>query len=227
MKDGNLVLPEQSKTRTRIWSTNLASSLASSTIAMLLDNGNFVLRDTNSSIIWQSFDHPTDAWLLGGKVGYNKLRNEKQVLTSWRSSEDPAASLFSFEVQPNPSNIMLCNGSNLYWNTGLWDGKVFSLVPEIALDYYIKKVTHVSNENESYFTYESSIPNVLTRFVLDVTGHLKQFLWEKDFPTWSLFWVRPPQQCKVYTFCGAFSSCNQNVPICACIEGFELKTLAD
>ncbi|GFS41141.1 S-locus lectin protein kinase family protein [Actinidia rufa] len=166
-------------------------------------------------------------WASSHQVGYNKLRNEKQVLTSWRSSEDPALSLFSLELQPNSSNILLWNGSKLYWTTELWDGKGFSLVLEKALAHYIKNVTYVSNENESYFTYESRIPTALTRLVLDVTGQLKQFVWEKDFPTWSLFWAKPPQQCEVYAFCGPFSSCTQDVPICTCIEGFEPRTLAD
>ncbi|PSS05714.1 G-type lectin S-receptor-like serine/threonine-protein kinase [Actinidia chinensis var. chinensis] len=226
MRYGNLVLLEQSKTR--IWSTNSSSNLANSTVATLLDNGNFVLRDTNSSnIIWQSFDYPTDTWLPGGKVGYNKLRNEKQVLSSWRSSEDPAPSLFSVEVEPNSSHVLLWNGSKLYWTSGLWDGKVFANVPEIAIDYYVKNFTYISNENESYFTYEAGFPTALTRFMLDVTGQLKQFVWRKEFPTWSLFWTKPPRQCDVYAFCGAFSSCNQNVPVCECIEGFKPRTLAD
>ncbi|GMP67247.1 hypothetical protein CsSME_00027302 [Camellia sinensis var. sinensis] len=78
LKDGNLVLLDQSKTQ--IWSTNLISKSANSTIAMLLDNGNFVIRDTldSSNVIWQSFDYPTDTYLPGGKIGYNKLKNEKQ-----------------------------------------------------------------------------------------------------------------------------------------------------
>ncbi|CAL5342635.1 unnamed protein product [Camellia sinensis] len=172
---------------------------------MLLDNGNFIVRDKldSSNVIWQSFDYPSDTWLPGGKVGYNKLENEKQALTSWRNSENPSPSL------------------------GIWSGKVFSLVPEIELDYYIKNVTYVDNTNESYFTYDAGDPTTLTRFVLDVTGQLKQFVWGKDFPQWSTFWIKPPQQCTVYAFCGAFSSCNQNVPICTCIEGFEPRTQAD
>ncbi|CAL5342625.1 unnamed protein product [Camellia sinensis] len=171
--------------------------------------------------------NPTDTWLPGGKVGYNKLKNEKQALTSWRNSENPSPSLFSLEVEPNSSHILLWNVSNLYWTSGIWSGKVFSLVPEIELDYYIKNVTYVNNTNESYFIYDASDPTTLTRFALDVTGQLKQFVWGKDFPQWSTFWMKPPQQCTVYAFCGAFSSCNQNVPIYTCIEGFEPRTQAN
>ncbi|CAL5406551.1 unnamed protein product [Camellia sinensis] len=137
LKDGNLVLLDQSKTQ--IWSTNLISKSANSTIAMLLDNGNFVIRDTldSSNVIWQSFDYPTDTHLPGGKIGYNKLKNEKHALTSWKNSENPSPSLFSLEVEPNSSHILLWNVSKPYWSSGVWNGKVFSFVPEMQLDYYI------------------------------------------------------------------------------------------
>lgn len=171
----------------------------------------------SSSVIWQSFDHPTDTYLLGGKVGFNKLTNEKQILTSWKSSENPEESLFSFELEANSSHVLLWNGTKLYFTTGVWDGKAraFSLVPEIALDYYIKNITWVSNANESYFTYEAGLPTYLTRFVLDVTGQFNQYILGKDFSEWTQKWYRPTSQCEVYNFCGSFSSCNHDVPICA------------
>ncbi|CAL5406539.1 unnamed protein product [Camellia sinensis] len=226
LKDGNLVLLDQSKTQ--IWSTNLISKSANSTIAMLLDTGNFVIRDTldSSNVIWQSFDYPTDTHLPGGKIGYNKLKNEKHALTSWKNSENPSPSLFSLEVEPNSSHILLWNVSKPYWSSGVWNGKVFSFVPEMQLDYYVKNITYVNNTNESYFTYDAGDPTALIRFVLDVNGQLKQFVWRKNNVQWIPKWI-VPQQCAVYAFCGAFSSCNQNVPICTCIEGFESRIKAD
>lgn len=220
LENGNLVLLDQSKNR--IWSTNFTLQIANSTIGILLDSGNFVLRGRldSSSVIWQSFDYPTDTNLPGGKVGFNKLTNEKQILTSWKSSENPAESLFSFELEQNSSHVLLWNGTKLYWTSGVWDGKAFSLLPQIVLDFYIKNMTWVSNANESYFTYEAGLPTILTRFVLDVNGQFKQYIWGKDFSQWIQKSAKPILQCEVYNFCGSFSSCNQDVPICACIEGF-------
>ncbi|KAA8526368.1 hypothetical protein F0562_008429 [Nyssa sinensis] len=218
LQNGNLVLLNQFKTQ--IWSTNSTSNIANSTIAMLLDNGNLVIRHL-SNVIWQSFDYPTDTWLPGGKVGH------KQIVTSWRSSENPATSIFSFEVEPNgTSHILVWNRSKLYWTSGEWDGKIFSLGSEIASNYYIKNFRYISNENESYFTYDAAFSFALTRFMLDTTGQLKQFVWRKGFPGWSIHWTRPPG-CEVYAFCGAFSSCNQNVPICDCMPGFEPRNITN
>ncbi|CAL8159709.1 unnamed protein product [Prunus armeniaca] len=93
-QNGNLTLLVQSKTE--IWSTHSMSTVSHSTVAMLLDNGNFVITHAfNSSVvIWQSFDHPTDTWLPGGKRGHNRLTKEKLSLTPWRNPQNPAPGLF-------------------------------------------------------------------------------------------------------------------------------------
>lgn len=55
-----------------------------STVAVLLDNGNLILRDglDSSAVIWQSFEHPIDSWLPEGKIGINKITGEIMRLTS-------------------------------------------------------------------------------------------------------------------------------------------------
>ncbi|CAL8174254.1 unnamed protein product [Prunus armeniaca] len=72
------------------------STVSHSTVAMLLDIGNFVITYAfNSSVvIWQSFDHPIDTWLPGGKLGHNRLMKEKLSLTPWRNPQNPAPGLF-------------------------------------------------------------------------------------------------------------------------------------
>ena len=193
-QDGNLVLLTSNKIR--VWSTNSTSSLP--TVGVLLDNGNFILRKNSdsSSIMWQSFDHPTDTWLPGAKFGYNKVTNDSQILTSWRSYENPAPGLFSVELEPQgTSNSLKWNRSNLYWTSGEWSGKIFSLLPEIDLNSYVKNFTFVSNENESYFIYSAASNFALTRSVLDVTGQLTLSVWWKELQQWNLVWIKPKNQC--------------------------------
>lgn len=77
MSDGNLVIFDESGIP--VWSTNLASTTSSSPVeAVLLDDGNLVLRDgsNSSQYLWQSFDHPAHTWLPGSKIGLNKITNE-------------------------------------------------------------------------------------------------------------------------------------------------------
>ncbi|KAA8524506.1 hypothetical protein F0562_010929 [Nyssa sinensis] len=222
--DGNLVLLNES--RIPIWSTNISSTTSNSLVAVLLDNGNLVLKDGSNSkhLIWQSFDYPTHTWLPGSKIGFNKLTNSNQLLTSWKNSEDPAPGLFSLELNPNSSEyLILWNKSQDYWASGPWNGHIFSLVPEMRLTSFYD-FSFVNNENESYFTYSLYNPSIVSRLILDLSGQLKQLTWLNSTNEWNLFWNQPRQQCEVYAFCGAFGTCNQIVqPFCKCLYGFTAK----
>ncbi|KAI5338882.1 hypothetical protein L3X38_018154 [Prunus dulcis] len=198
---------------------------------MLLDSGNFVLRDASDpfAVVWQSLDFPTDTWLPGARLGYNKLTKEKVILTPWRTSSDPAPGLFYLEVQQNGTSFwLLWNGSETYWTSGYWTGKLFSLVPEMAENDYVSNFTFASNENGSYFTYVVASSNNFIRIMLEITGQLKLFIRGKEFTQWTLTWMRPLEQCDVYGSCGAFSICNQkNVSLCGCLQGFEPQVPKD
>ncbi|PRQ52955.1 putative protein kinase RLK-Pelle-SD-2b family [Rosa chinensis] len=226
ISDGNLVLFNESKTP--IWSTNVSSSSVSSIHVVLSDNGNLVLRaGSDSSLpLWQSFDYPAHTWLPGARIGFNTVTNQTQVLTSWKNSDDPAPGLFSLELDPNGSDayFILWNRSIRYWTSGAWDPKsrIFSLVPEMRLN-YIYNFSYVKNKNESYFTYSVYDPSITSRFIMDVSGQIKQRSWLKS-QGWNLFWSQPRKQCEVYAYCGAFGSCNENsLPFCNCLNGFEPK----
>ncbi|XP_063947538.1 G-type lectin S-receptor-like serine/threonine-protein kinase At2g19130 [Daucus carota subsp. sativus] len=221
--NGNLALLNES--RIQIWSSNSTAEKDNSSLAILFDNGNFMTRDTqdSSNIIWQSFDYPTDNWLPGGgKVGYNKIKKEKIYLTPWKNAENPAPSIFSLEVEPNgTSHNLFYNRTIQYWSTGDWTGKSFVLVPEIDRNPLISNLQYITNVNESKFTYDIGIPKVLTRFMIDTTGQLKQFIFRDG--QWISYWTRP-DQCEVLKYCGAFGICNQlKAPFCTCLKEYEPK----
>ncbi|KAK7324757.1 hypothetical protein VNO77_28577 [Canavalia gladiata] len=226
---GNLVLLDESSEQ--VWSTNMSSQGSGSVVAVVLDTGNLVLRDKpNASVpLWQSFDHPTDTWLPGGKIKLDNKTKRPQYLTSWKNKENPATGLFSLELDPKgtTSYLILWNKSEEYWTSGPWNGQIFSLVPEMRAN-YIYNFTFVSNENESYFTYSMYNSSVISRFVMDVSGQIKQLSWLENTQQWNLFWSQPRQQCEVYAFCGAFGSCTENsMPYCNCLSGFEPKSQSD
>ncbi|KAG4980114.1 hypothetical protein AAZX31_12G099400 [Glycine max] len=229
--EGNLVLLDQSQNL--VWSTNLSSPSSGSAVAVLLDTGNLILSNrANASVsdaMWQSFDHPTDTWLPGGKIKLDKKTKKPQYLTSWKNREDPAPGLFSLELDPAGSNayLILWNKSEQYWTSGAWNGQIFSLVPEMRLN-YIYNFTFQSNENESYFTYSMYNSSIISRFVMDGSGQIKQLSWLENAQQWNLFWSQPRQQCEVYAFCGGFGSCTENaMPYCNCLNGYEPKSQSD
>ncbi|KAL2925076.1 hypothetical protein RDABS01_007775 [Bienertia sinuspersici] len=231
--DGNLVLVNN-ESKSPIWSTNLEYNTAKPVEAVLLDDGNLVLRtgSNSSAPLWQSFEHPTDTLMPDGKLGFNRVTNLSQVLTSWKNLEDPGTGLFTVKRDPKASQfIMLWNKSEQYWTSGLWipDQQIFSLVPELRfLKTQLYSFSYVDNETESYITYSVNNPSIVTRLVMDVSGQLKQLTWLESSQQWALFWSQPGQQCEVYAFCGTFGVCNQSsMPYCHCLQGFDPKSAAE
>ncbi|GAU17041.1 hypothetical protein TSUD_105400 [Trifolium subterraneum] len=142
-------------------------TIKSSVVAILLDSGNLVLRnrpdDDAIDPLWQSFDYQTNTFLPGGKIKQAKKTTQPQYLTSWKNNEDPSTGLFSLELDPKGtySYLIVWNKSEQYWTSGPWNGRSFSLVPEMGSNY--NNFVFVLNQNESYFTYSVNDLSILSR----------------------------------------------------------------
>ncbi|KAM0952382.1 putative protein kinase RLK-Pelle-SD-2b family [Dioscorea sansibarensis] len=231
-KDGNLVL--LSEANSPIWSTNTTSTSDSSTVAVLQDDGNLVLRDghNSSKVFWQTFENPTDTLLPGGKIAFNKVTGVKQRLIAWKNTEDPAPGSFSFEMDPQGANqyVMQWNRSETYWKTGLWDGRMFTGIPEMngMASNHDYNLTYFETDKEKYVAYFVQANDVISRVVMDVTGQLKMLTWVEITQEWTQFWFEPKAQCQVTSLCGPFGSCNeQRLSYCSCIKGFSEKSPRD
>lgn len=135
--------------------------------------------------------------------------------------------MFSLELDPNGSQyIIKWNRSIQYWTSGAWNGKIFSLVPEMRLN-YIYNFSYVDNKNESYFTYNLYDNTIISRFIMDYSGQVKQLTWLENTKQWNLFWSQPRQQCEVYAFCGAYGACQNSLPFCNCLPGFQERNESD
>lgn len=219
--DGNLVLIHSEAI---IWSSNSTFTASNTTVAVLLDDGNLVLKDDYSShVFWQSFDHPTDTWLPGATLVYDKFGREGRPLTSWRNSEDPSPGLFSADVSPEGAMhfSLLTNRSERYWPSGSQDTVTlfFTGTPEMHSLYSFR---YVADVNTSYMTYVVQNSSVIANFMLDFTGQMKRWLWNNGTQQWLLHCIFPNDPCQVYALCGPFSSCsNYSSPSCECLQGFE------
>ncbi|KAI3842577.1 hypothetical protein MKX03_014030 [Papaver bracteatum] len=216
-ENGDLVIYDYDPYEVLIWSTNTSSIGSNTTEAVLGDDGNLVIRDkSNSSVVyWQSFDYPTDTWLPGGKMNVNKL------LTSWRNQEDPASGIFKLEFrQPDYFKYHIVTFRSQH--TENWDiGESFQQANSVH------NFSYISNENGSYLTYNLNSSLMLSRFVLDVSGQIKQFILSDTTKSWNLFWSKPQQLCDVYGVCGPFGNCNQDTQKCDCWRGFSNKSPAE
>ena len=215
--DGNLEILE-GKISYKV--TSISSN--SNTSDTLLDSGNLVLRNKKSDVLWESFDYPSDTLLPGMKLGYDKRAGKRWSLVSWKSRDDPSPGAFSIEHDANGSSqIFNLQGPKMYWTSGVWNGQIFSQVPEMRLS-YMYKYNASFNENESYFTYSLRYPSILSRVVLDVSGQVKRLNCHEGTHEWDLFWLQPKTQCEVYAYCGPFGTCTRDsVEFCECLPGFE------
>nr|GMD33510.1 G-type lectin S-receptor-like serine/threonine-protein kinase At4g27290 isoform X2 [Ipomoea batatas] len=216
--DGDLVLVDGAQNL--VWSTNLSVTRVkqNSVLATLGDSGNLVLIDDGTPL-WQSFDHPTDTFLPGAKLGYNKRTKTTYGFTSWKSWDDPAPGLYSLVVNNGDVAVSLWNRTEEYerkpkYGTG-------NLKPNPASFNF----TFVDNQNETYFTYNSLQPSALGRFIIDVNGQGESLTWSESTHEWMLTHVHPPQPCDVYAYCGPFGICNDNsTNVCVCLQGFKYNS---
>ncbi|KAF2311222.1 hypothetical protein GH714_021011 [Hevea brasiliensis] len=226
VSDGNLALFNESNIL--IWSTYLNPTNSSSLEAVLLDDGNLVLRDGPSSSdppLWQSFDHPTHTWLPGCKLGLNKITGKSTRLTSWKSKEDPAPGPYSFARDPNgTTQLFILWNTKPMWTSGTWNGQIFSLLREMMLNNVIN-FSYVDNKNESYFVYSLYNSSIISRIVMDFGGRIQFTSWSKSAKQWNLSWEQPRDPCESYAYCGAFGTCNmKSQHPCHCLSGFHPKS---
>uniref|UniRef100_A0A2N9IC01 non-specific serine/threonine protein kinase n=1 Tax=Fagus sylvatica TaxID=28930 RepID=A0A2N9IC01_FAGSY len=200
--------------------------MPNSTVGLLLDNGNFILRSKLDNVLWQSFDVPTNTWLPGAKIGYNILTDENKTLTSWKNNENPEIGQFSaeLEVEENGTTHLVLNYwrySDKYGETYLQHEQYGEKLTRKELNNQYINVSYVSNNNESYFIYSAVSPSTFPRFVLNATGELNLYVWKEDLRQWNLVW-KAPQPCEIFGFCGVWGICNQQkVPLCDCPKGFK------
>ncbi|GMI63692.1 hypothetical protein like AT4G21390 [Hibiscus trionum] len=218
--DGYLVIVN-GRTTYRVSDDDLSSSQNVS--ATLLDSGNLVLRNGNSEILWQSFDYPSNTFLPGMKLGYSKKTGKVWSLTSWLDQEDPNKGDFEMKMDSKTSDaFVLMRGNDTLWSSGAWNGKIFTFMPEMRLN-YIFNYTVYSDENETYFSYSLYNSDILTRCILDISGQIGQLTWLESNQNWNLFWSQPRQSsCNIFNACGPFTSCSDGeyTRSCLCLRGF-------
>ncbi|KAK8358549.1 hypothetical protein V6Z12_A04G028600 [Gossypium hirsutum] len=216
--DGNLEI-KQGRIIYRVTDMTLPNANVSAT---LLDSGNLILRDENSSILWQSFDFPSHTYLPGMKLGYDTRIQSTWSYVSWKSSNDPSPGNFTLKLDSGPEKqIMIMNGDAIYWRSyRSWGDRdnFFEFPVETRLNMY--NFSFVSESDTAYLTYNIYTNDTISRFTIDATGQLRQLLWLDN--EWSVLNSQPMQPCEVYAYCGANSSCsNMSSPICSCLPGFK------
>ncbi|KAJ4813331.1 Serine/threonine-protein kinase [Rhynchospora pubera] len=230
-KSGNLELVAGGANgNVTIWTTN-TSSLKSTTLT-LLDEGNLILSAANSDgsgdrkALWQSFDHMTDTFIPGMHLGINTKTGERQLLTSWRSFNDPAPGNFIMGLDPNGSTQLFIwkNGTIPYWRSGEWNGASnFIGIPQWPL--YSQGFNLGTEGNEIYYTYNPA-NNFLSWLVLQWDGVESIYSYNDQDKVMDGLWKVQVKRYELYGACGpnGLYINSDNSGSCSCLDGFEPKS---
>jgi hypothetical protein len=223
--DGNLKILD--KNGDPVWSTELQpTSKPVSRLAKLLDSGNLVFGDSNTlltTILWQSFEHPTDTFLSGMKMSGNLK------LISWKSRVDLKEGNFTFKLDEERGKFIISDGSIKHWTSGESSDLFRSeRMPDVIANFlsnFTSGESSFKSISASKSTSKLKGPNISpsdyinTRIRLDFEGELQFWGYNTN---WSKLWWKPRDKCSVFNACGNFGSCNlYNSLACRCLPGFE------
>ena len=154
----------------------LYSSGTNFTIATLLDNGNFILKEVDfegstKRVLWQSFDYPMDTLLPDMKLGVNLKTGQTWSLTSWLTTDIPDYGAFTLEWDPKGLELVIKQRGVVLWKSGvLRDNQFENISPDVTSIY---DFTVVSNEDEEYFSFRrKNQSGMISEWTLTFEGQL-------------------------------------------------------
>ncbi|KAJ3678355.1 hypothetical protein LUZ60_002158 [Juncus effusus] len=195
-----------------------------STLARLLDTGNLVLTNMQGVIVWQSFDHPTDTYIPGMRVGLDLQTGVNQVFRSWKSDHDPSPGNFTLGIDPDRSTqLYVWEGSQPRWRSGRWNGQIFIGIEKMIPSYmYAFKMSNYDLEKKMYFYTVFNLSHI---YRISWDGIDEHRLWTASTKSWTRSFAQPTSPCEFYNRCGDYATCTERngeagiEPACECLKG--------
>ncbi|GMJ12399.1 hypothetical protein like AT1G34300 [Hibiscus trionum] len=202
----------------RVISIIANASFASS--ASMLDTGNFVLYDSSSEIIWQSFDSPTDTLLPSQRL------SSRQRLVSGVSETNHTSGKFQIIMQRDGNLVQYPVGPRepdaAYWNITAAGEKNVTLNLDLNGRLYLLNDTGFVVKN---ITERVSVSrDGFHRATIDADGIFRLYsLHSNQSSNWSIQWSSSANKCDPKGLCGVNSYCTlmDTDPVCKCLTGFD------
>ncbi|XP_020418811.1 G-type lectin S-receptor-like serine/threonine-protein kinase At4g27290 isoform X3 [Prunus persica] len=204
-----------------VWVANRETPLDdSSGVLKVTDQGVLVLLNSSNGI---SFDYPCDTFLPEMKLGWDFVTGLDRYVSCWKSTEDPARGEFSLWMSPHGlPQLFVMKGTKIQTRSGSWNG--------VQLTGSMRRSTPSEfefflNKDEVYYEYRLLNRSIPSRYVLTPSGIAQWFTWIENTHSWEPFFSTQQDECEIYAFCGAYSSCDtSDAPVCACLKGFIPKS---
>ncbi|KAF2285382.1 hypothetical protein GH714_003353 [Hevea brasiliensis] len=215
--NGQLVLTHSNGTEYLVY--NGTSTIS----ALMQDDGNFVLLDSSSKIIWQSFDFPTDTILLG-----QVLVMGQKLYSNANGTVDYSTGRYMLEVQMDGNVVMSAYrfADPGYWFSLTAGNQNVSLIfnQSTALLYVVNRTSIIPTMTQKVPT---PIEDYYHRVTINDYGNLQQLVYRKENGNkWTVVWEPDfiaAQPCTVYNICGVYGFCtspdNKTVN-CDCLPGY-------
>ncbi|XP_015894526.4 receptor-like serine/threonine-protein kinase SD1-8 [Ziziphus jujuba] len=222
---GDLLLHDNHETAIPLHSL-IPAAININTTATLLDTGNFILKggDNNDEILWQSFHYPSNTLFPGMQLGLFDIKSGKArnvSITSWLSPLVPARGAFRLGIDPNNTNqLAIWRRDSLYWQSGNCNGHNFSFLSNFQ-DIDKLKFKHISNEDESYYTFTMVSDIYYSLIEMNSSGDVNIYIFQHN---------KERQQRAVLVSCDKEAKCmskgciNQNPSKCSNGDYFESRT---
>ncbi|KAL1542093.1 G-type lectin S-receptor-like serine/threonine-protein kinase LECRK3 [Salvia divinorum] len=187
--------------------------------ASMLDNGNFVLYDSNSRIIWQSFDSPTNTLLPG-----QRLQPGKELFSS-ASESDYGRGIFRLKMQTDGNLLQYPINAPDAAPYAYYASDTFRAGSSVSLNldsdgrlYLLNGSLPLQNISNGGFPTQGSI-NLMR---LDVGGIFRIYSLSLGNLTMTRRWSSTDDECVPKGICGVNSFCilMDNAPECQCLPGF-------
>ncbi|KAL3528000.1 hypothetical protein ACH5RR_012656 [Cinchona calisaya] len=212
--DGRLVLQQ-----TQGQDIDIANPPDSISTASMLDSGNFVLYNSARNVIWQSFDHPTNALLPGQTL------KAGQKLFSSASETDSSRGIFGLEMQADGNLVQYPVGTPDAAFPYYWTSRTEGQGPNATLNleddgHLYLLVTNGTVVNLTVGGHPKNRTIYLAR--IDVHGIFGLYSHSLDRGNWSTIW-EPTNKCDPKGLCGVNSFCilMDKVADCRCLPGFD------
>ncbi|KAL1195005.1 Receptor-like serine/threonine-protein kinase SD1-8 [Cardamine amara subsp. amara] len=214
--DNNFLLLKQNNRS--VWWTHLTGvNLTSHLVAELLNNGNFVVKNSSNrnndpdEFFWQSFDTPTDTLLPEMKLGRDPKTGKERILTSWNPNDDWSISLELYKRAGLIELSMWSQQQVCIYRSEPWDGNHFLDIP-----FEFKLRENVEDSNFVFLMIGLNNSRLTLR-----RDSLDLFTWKPKTMEWKLV-LSIPENCNSYQLCGPNGLCSPNTTSpCNCIQGFE------
>ncbi|XP_020232525.1 putative receptor protein kinase ZmPK1 [Cajanus cajan] len=224
LNSGNLVLLDAAQITT--WSSNTASH--TQVTLLLHDDGNLVLRDSQGTILWQSFDSPTDTLLPG-----QPLTRFTQLVSS-RSETNHSSGFYKLRFDDDNVLRLIYDGpyvSSQYWPQPWllsWEAGRFNYnSTRIAVLDSLGNFTSSDNYGFSTNDYGLGVPR---RLKLDCDGNVRVYSRNDKSKQWYVSRQVIFDACSIHGICGANSTCDydhERGRRCSCLPGYRVKNHSD